>query len=168
MPPSSREPGRRAIVNSLFRRIAIAALAVSPLLVVPVMPIGMHEARAAEARPPVDAILGEWWTENRDARIRFVKHTDGTYRGVVTWALHPRSDRFNKDPKLRERPIVGMVLIWHLVQGDEKYEDGSIYNPEDGGTYRVKAWLTNRNSLQLRGYLGISLLGKTQTWTRHG
>jgi uncharacterized protein (DUF2147 family) len=116
---------------------------------------------------PADGILGEWWTENKDGRIRFVKHADGTYRGLVTWGARPRKDRFNKDPKLRDRPIVGTVLIWNLAHSDDHYEDGSIYNPEDGNTYRVKARLTSRGSLALRGYLGISLLGQTQTWTRY-
>jgi uncharacterized protein (DUF2147 family) len=143
------------------------ALTLLPLAGGPLTPFAPREARAEERRLSADAILGEWWTENRDGRIRFVKHDDGTYRGVVTWGAEPRKDQLNKDPKLRARPIVGMVLIWHLVYDDEGYEQGSIYNPEDGETYRVKAWLTSQGSLKLRGYLGISLLGRTQTWTRY-
>ena len=121
--------------------------------------------RRTEAAEP--SILGEWWTEKKDGRIRFVKHEDGTYRGIVTWGAEPRKDRFNKDPKLRDRPLVGMVLMWNLVYRDGKYEGGYVYNPEDGRTYRVTASLTGSSSLKLRGYLGIPLLGQTQTFTRY-
>ena len=154
-------------MKSFAMVVATAALTLLPAVAAPRVPFAEREAHAAESSVPADSILGEWWTENKDGRIRFVKHEDGTYRGVVTWGARPRKDQYNKDPKRRDRPIVGMVLIWHLVYRDEGFQDGSIYNPEDGGTYRVKAWLTSRNSLNLRGYMGISLLGKTQSWTRY-
>jgi uncharacterized protein (DUF2147 family) len=121
-------------------------------------------AQKEAARP---SIVGEWWTESKDGRIRFVKHVDGTYRGIVSWGAEPRNDTFNKDPKLRKRPILGMVLMWNLVYRDGKYEGGYVYNPEDGRTYRVAASLDGSSSLKLRGYVGIPLLGQTQTFTRY-
>lgn len=147
--------------------VVIAALTLLPAVGTPLMPLAAREARAADSGFPANSILGEWWTENKDGRIRFVKQDDGTYRGWVSWGAHPRKDQFNKDLKSRARSIVGSLLIWGLAYNDEKYHDGYIYNPEDGDTYRVKAWLTSPNSLKLRGYLGISLLGQTQTWTRY-
>lgn len=130
-------------------------------------PLPERQAHAAGAKLPAESIVGEWVTENEDGRVRFVKHGDGTYRGIVTWGARPRRDRFNKNPKLRQRPIVGIVLMWHLVYRDGAYEDGYVYNPEDGATYRVKAWIVGPDSLELRGYMGISLLGQTQTWKRY-
>jgi uncharacterized protein (DUF2147 family) len=126
-----------------------------------------REAQAAEAAFPEEAIVGEWWTEKKDGRITFVKHDDGTYKGILSWGIRPRKDQFNKDPKLRDRPVIGLVLMWHLVYKDGEYEDGYVYNPEDGGTYRMKAWVTGRDSMKVRGFLGISLFGQTQTWTRY-
>jgi uncharacterized protein (DUF2147 family) len=125
------------------------------------------EAHAADAPFPADSIVGEWWTEKKDGRIRFVKHDDGSYKGILTWGIRPRKDQFNKDSTLRDRPVIGIVLMWHLVYENGEYGDGYLYNPEDGGTYRMKAWMTGRDSLKVRGYLGISLFGQTQTWTRY-
>ncbi|MEP7051112.1 MAG: DUF2147 domain-containing protein [Pseudomonadota bacterium] len=146
--------------------ILTAALTLLPSAAAPLLPFAEGEARAAETKYPADSILGEWWTEKKDGRIRFVKHEDGTYRGLVTWGARPGKDQFNKHPELRARPIVGMTLIWHLTHSDGKYEGGYVYNPENGDTYRMKAELTNPDTLKVRGYLGISLLGQTQTWTR--
>jgi uncharacterized protein (DUF2147 family) len=126
-----------------------------------------REARAADAGDPADAIVGEWWTEKKDGRVKFVKYADGSYKGILSWGIHPRKDDLNRDPKLRDRPVIGIVLMWHLVYRDGEYVDGYVYNPEDGGTYRMKAWLTSRDSLKVRGYVGISLFGQTQIWTRY-
>jgi len=125
------------------------------------------EARASDTPFPEESIVGEWWTEKKDGRITFTKHDDGTYMGILSWGIRQRKDQFNKDPKLRDRPVIGIVLMWHLVYKDGEYEDGYVYNPEDGGTYRMKAWMMSRDSLKVRGYLGISLFGQTQTWTRY-
>jgi len=129
------------------------------------------EARPLATKYPPDAILGEWCTqkeENRPpARIKFVQAQDGTYTGILSWSADPRKDVNNKDPKLRDRPLVGVVLIWHLRYDDGEYVDGHIYNPEDGGTYRMKGEVQSPESLTIRGYLGISLLGQSKTWSRY-
>jgi uncharacterized protein (DUF2147 family) len=57
--------------------------------------------------------------------------------------------------------------MWNLRYDDAEYVDGFVYNPEDGGTYKVKAELGGTDSLKVRGYLGISLFGQTKTWTRY-
>src|SRR5215471_16651532 len=116
--------------------------------------------------PPPDAIVGEWWTEGKQGRIRFVRSPDGTYSGILVGGTDPGTDVNNKDPALRKRPLLGSVLIWHLRPDDGEYVDGFVYNPRNGETYRVKAELTGKTTLKVRGYLGISLLGQSQTWTR--
>jgi uncharacterized protein (DUF2147 family) len=126
---------------------------------------------AMGAKYPPEAILGEWVTqteENRPpARVRFERAQDGTYTGILSWSSAPRKDAHNKNPKLRDRPVVGIVLMWNLRFDDGEYVDGYVYNPEDGGTYRVKTELTSSELLKVRGYLGISLFGETKTWTRY-
>lgn len=133
-------------------------------------------ARAEDAAPlgatfPTEAILGEWTTPaetNRPpGRIKFVRGQDGTYLGIATWSSQPKKDVHNKDPKLRDRPIVGSVIIWHLRYEDGKYVDGYVYNPEDGDTYRFEVEVLTPESLKVRGYLGIPLLGQNQTWARY-
>ena len=129
------------------------------------------EAMPLATRFPPEAILGEWCTqkeENRPpGRIKFVRADDGTYMGIMTWASEPRKDVHNKDPKLRDRSLVGTVLMWHLRYDDGEYVDGYVYNPEDGGTYRMKAEVQSPESLKLRGYLGIALFGQTKVWSRY-
>ena len=112
-------------------------------------------------------IVGEWWTEERDGRITFFKAKTGTYTGRLSWTKNPRKDAENEDPKLRTREIVGIILIWKLKYEDGEFVDGRVYNPEDGGTYRVEVTSIDRNSLKVRGYVGISLFGQSQVWTRY-
>jgi uncharacterized protein (DUF2147 family) len=128
------------------------------------------EAMPLATKYPSDAILGEWCTqkeENRPpGRIKFVRAADGTYTGIVSWLSEPTKDVHNKDPKLRDRPVVGIVLMWHLRYEDGEYVDGYVYNPEDGDTYRFKAEVLSPESLQIRGYLLVPLLGQNKVWTR--
>jgi uncharacterized protein (DUF2147 family) len=124
----------------------------------------------SSAQFPADAIVGEWCTqaeENRPpGRVRFVRADDGTYTGIISWSSEPKNDVHNKDPKLRDRPLVGTVLMWHLRYDDGEYVDGRVYNPEDGGTYRVNVEVLSPESLKVRGFLGISLFGQTKVWSR--
>jgi uncharacterized protein (DUF2147 family) len=119
---------------------------------------------------PPEAILGEWCTqreENRPpGRVKFVRADDGTYMGILSWSSDPKKDVNNKDPKLRDRSLVGIVLMWHLRYDDGEYVDGYVYNPEDGATYRMKSEVLSPESLKIRGYLGISLLGQSKVWSR--
>lgn len=157
--------------DPMSRLASIATMALCSALV-----LGARDAPPARAQPdaqataapppPPDAIVGEWWTEARQGRIRFVRSPDDTYSGILVGGTDPGADVHNKDPALRKRPLLGTVLIWHLRPGDGEYVDGYVYNPRNGETYRMKAELTGTTTLKVRGYLGISLLGQSQTWTR--
>ncbi len=75
-------------------------------------------------------------------------------------------DENNPDPALRARPIIGMDLIAGFSRaGKRKWEDGTIYDPRDGKTYKCKMTLQRDGTLKVRGYVGIPLLGKTVIWT---
>ena len=98
---------------------------------------------------------------------------DGTYLGITTCCRHkndednPEFDIHNPDPKKRGRATTGIVLIWHLTcDEDGEYSDGYVYNPRDGKTYRMNVKLIDLDTLKIRGFLGIPLLGQTQTWKR--
>ncbi len=143
----------------------------------PVAP-GTVTAQAAKKKAkntrPGDAILGEWWTEGHEGRIRFRRHKSGTYMGITTWRKsmkhtedNPLYDIYNPDPKKRDRSVLGIVLIWNLTyDGGGEYSDGYVYNPRDGKTYRMNVDVVDRDTLDIRGYIGIPLLGQTQTWKR--
>jgi uncharacterized protein (DUF2147 family) len=124
---------------------------------------------------PGDALLGEWWTENNEGRIRFTRHQDGTFRGTTTCCVpvkasadHPGRDVHNPNPKLQGRSTIGIVLIWKLVYEDGEYSGGYVYNPRDGKIYRFSAKVIDRDTVKIRGYMGIPLLGQSQIWKRAG
>ena len=76
-------------------------------------------------------------------------------------------DENNPEPALRSRPLLGMDLIAGFVKaGKKKWEDGTIYDPRDGKTYKCVMKLQRDGSLKVRGYVGVPLLGKTVVWTR--
>jgi uncharacterized protein (DUF2147 family) len=147
-----------ALTSFLWPHLAEPALAPVP---------SVQAAPQADAPVAADAILGEWWTEGKEGRMKFVKTKSGSYEALVTWGNKPKMrDTKNPDPKLRDRLVLGSVLIWHLRYEDGEYVDGYVYNPRDGNTYRMKAKLTSPSRLTIRGYLAVPLLGQSQEWTR--
>lgn len=69
--------------------------------------------------------------------------------------------------ELKNQPILGMTVLWHLQKQGDGWGDGTIIDPATGKTYRPEAHLTeDGKKLLLRGYVGISLFGQTRTWVR--
>lgn len=67
----------------------------------------------------------------------------------------------------KDKPIVGMEIIWDLKKGGEgKWKGGKIMDPKNGKEYKCKIELEDNNTLKVRGFIGFSLLGRTQTWYR--
>lgn len=65
------------------------------------------------------------------------------------------------------QPLVGMVIAWGLKPNDSAWGDGRILDPENGKEYAVKMTpIDGGRKLEVRGFLGFSLLGRTQTWRR--
>jgi uncharacterized protein (DUF2147 family) len=119
------------------------------------------------ATAAADAILGKWWSEGREGLMQFEKTQSGHFQvRVLDGKDVDKKDVNNPDPKLRDRTLKGIVIMWHLRFEDGEYVDGYCYNPRDGKTYRVKFKLLSATQLRLRGYLAIPLLGQTQEWTR--
>jgi uncharacterized protein (DUF2147 family) len=79
----------------------------------------------------------------------------------------PVVDRENSNPDLRSQPLMGLQLMEGFTyNGKDVWEKGTIYNPENGKTYKCKMTLVAPNRLEVRGYVGIPLLGATSIWTR--
>jgi uncharacterized protein (DUF2147 family) len=76
-------------------------------------------------------------------------------------------DDLNPDPALRDRLLLGLTIMdGFTYAGDGKWKSGRIYDPNSGKTYKCRLTLVDENTLELRGYIGFSLLGRTETWTR--
>ena len=79
---------------------------------------------------------------------------------------HPRTDVHNPDPKLRSRALCGLRIGEGFVEADPRHADGGhLYDPKNGRTYsgRMSA---EGDRLRLRGYVGLPLFGRTETWVR--
>lgn len=124
-------------------------------------------AAKAQTSNKADAILGEWLNEKQDARFLIYK-SNNQYFGKIVWGTGSETkDVKNPDTKLRSRELVGLTILNNFVfDGKKTWEDGSIYDPKNGKTYDCKLTLTDKNKLDVRGYVGVSLFGRTETWTR--
>jgi uncharacterized protein (DUF2147 family) len=144
-----------------------------------VVTVAAAPARAQDA----SMAFGSWVVESRSAQIELYRCPDaqhGPICGRVSRLIDPKmpdgtpvpeasvKDLNNPNPALRERPVVGMVLLWGFKLGPDgkSFEEGTIYNGEDGKTYRATMTPQPDGTLKLRGYVGTPLFGKTQVWTR--
>jgi len=119
-----------------------------------------------------DPIEGLWYNDIKSGKILITRAPNGKFYGKVVWLKEPlkdgkpKVDELNEDPKLRSRPRLGLPVLMDFVKdGDNKYTNGKIYDPLNGKTYSCKMTLKGKE-LDIRGYIGISLFGRTTTWTR--
>jgi len=125
------------------------------------------------AQIKADDIVGAWLTNGKEpAKIQIYKSGE-KYYGKIVWLQNPtdigkpKLDKNNPDKNKRNQPIVGLVILKAFkFDGDDEWEDGDIYDPESGKTYSCFITLKNKTTLKVRGYIGISLLGRTELWTK--
>jgi uncharacterized protein (DUF2147 family) len=78
----------------------------------------------------------------------------------------PLRDGYNPSPAERQRPLCGVQIIDGLkLQGDGSWDAGRIYDPEEGKSYDVAITVSGAN-LEVRGYIGLKMMGETVVWTR--
>ena len=138
-------------------------------------------ASTASAQSP--SVMGTWLTASGVAQVRIGPCPDaasGPICGLVVGLINPKgpdgnavtpdmaTDYRNPDPALRTRKVIGMPLIWGFKKTADPnaFEDGQIYNGENGKTYNANISLQPDGKLRLRGYVGTPMFGETQLWTR--
>ena len=125
-----------------------------------------------------DTLLGKWVTEGGKAHVEVVKEGD-TYTGKIVWlqepnyvegeedAGTPRRDKNNPDASKRDQPIIGLVVLRDFQYvGDHSWKKGTIYDPETGKTYKCNITLKEDGTLKVRGFIGVSVVGRNSLWTR--
>jgi len=134
-----------------------------------ILSIGISFAFTTES--PND-IVGIWQNGSGKGHVQIYQRL-GKYYGRIIWlrdALdasgHPKVDRKNEDPNQRTKPLIGLTMLRDFEYDHGEWSDGYIYNPSDGKEYKGYMKMRDRNTLDVRGYIGISLFGKTDTWTR--
>lgn len=121
-----------------------------------------------------DAVLGQWYTdaEKKDVVVEIYKD-NGLYSGKIVWLKNPNEDDGtpkvddeNPDEARRNDPILGMNLVKGFTyKGKNKWADGTIYDPNNGKTYKCKMSLKG-DDLKVRGFIGVALIGRTVHWMR--
>lgn len=127
-----------------------------------------------------DGILGLWNTPENDSKIEIFK-CGNKYCGRITELKEPNYtaddkegipgqpilDRQNPNPALRTRPLLGLQLMQGFTYSARNvWEGGTIYNPDNGKSYKCKLTLSAPNRLEVRGFIGFSLFGRTSVWSR--
>ena len=86
---------------------------------------------------------------------------------AVANAERPSTDVNNPEESMRNRPLIGLeILSGFKYAGNGRWTGGTIYDPDNGKTYRCKLRLVDRDTLEVRGYIGVSLIGRTEVWKR--
>lgn len=135
--------------------------------------IGILLGISSMAQSKNDGIIGNWFNEEQNTLIHIYEE-NGKYFGKIVWLLkpfdengNPKTDPLNDDESLRNRPRMGMVIMYNFeYDGNNEWDDGNIYDPSSGNEYSGSMKLTSSNKLDLRGYVGFSWLGRTTEWTR--
>ena len=120
-----------------------------------------------------DGLVGKWLNASGEGQIMIYKRGD-RYAGRLFWMKEPLDEnskpkRDSKNPNTahKNRPLLGVEILNNFVYaGNGIWEEGSIYDPKTGKTYSCKITMVNNNKLNIRGYVGISLLGRTEIWQR--
>jgi uncharacterized protein (DUF2147 family) len=124
------------------------------------------------AKAQTDKLEGLWYNDVKSGKILISKDNNGKFIGKVVWLKEPlkngkpKVDEMNEDEKLRTRPRLGLQVLSNFEKdGDNKYTGGTIYDPLNGKTYSCKITYKGQ-TLDIRGYIGISLFGRTTVWSR--
>ena len=127
---------------------------------------------AFAAKAQTDKVEGLWYNDAKTAKVQITKATNGKFNGKIVWLKEPtengkpRTDQLNPDEQLRKKPLLGLRILSDFEKdGNDKYVDGKIYDPKNGKTYSCKMTYKGK-TLDIRGYIGISLLGRTTVWER--
>lgn len=119
-----------------------------------------------------DDILGLWLSEKKDGVIKISK-SGSEYKGHLIAFEKKKEDlgkvvldKNNDDEKLRTRKLKGIEMLHGFKFDDDEWSGGQIYDPVSGNTYKSYMSLDGKDILKLRGYVGISLFGRTSEWTR--
>ncbi|MBU1371700.1 MAG: DUF2147 domain-containing protein [Bacteroidetes bacterium] len=119
-----------------------------------------------------DAVVGKWFNKDKEAQIQIYKKGN-EFNGKIVWLKNPnnedgkaKTDVKNPEDNLKTRPIWGLEILKGFKYNDGAWDDGTIYDPKSGKTYSCKLTLNGNDKLNVRGYIGIAIIGRTDNWTR--
>ena len=137
---------------------------------------GVLLASAVTAMAQADTPVGTWQTIDDHtgqpkALVQIVDSGNGTLSGKVIKGLGPNDQPDRRctacTDARKDQPILGMTIIDDMKKDGDAWDHGQILDPENGKVYKCKMHLEDGgNKLVVRGYIGVALLGRSQTWVR--
>ena len=121
---------------------------------------------AINAQTKTGDILGTYMNQEGEAIIK-IYESAGKYHGKLVWMKKPEKlDEHNPDKTKQSQKLLGKTIMNNFEFDDDMWEDGTIYDPKNGKTYDCKVTRDAKGNLEIRGFIGISLLGRTSHWTK--
>ena len=128
------------------------------------------------AQNPQDAIVGKWMYEEKNLIVEVYK-MDDDFKAKIIWfhddkdSITPIEDRLdteNPDQSLRTRKIVGMDVLSDLMydKKEHRWIKGKIYDSSSGRTWDATVWLSDAQTMEVRGFYIFRFIGKTMKFTR--
>lgn len=132
-------------------------------------------SNALYAQKNADNIIGKWITGSGNAHVEIYKNGN-QYQGKIVWLSEPidpetkkpKTDTKHPNADQHNRPLLGLINLWgfHYNEKEGHWEGGHIYDPKNGKEYKCTISSKDKNTLNVRGYIGISLIGRTDIWTK--
>ena len=120
------------------------------------------------------SITGRWYTENEESVVK-IYEKNGKFHGKLVWLKEPREengsikrDDNNPDKSKRNQKLAGLEILKDFkYSGDGEWNAGTVYDPDNGKTYKARIELDGKDKLDLRGYIGVPAFGRSTVWKRY-
>lgn len=127
----------------------------------------------AQSSDEGDILVGVWEPGHGKAKVKITK-VGNKYFGKIVWLKEPldddgekKTDKNNPDSKMHDTPLLGYKILKDFEYvGKGVWENGTIYDPENGSLYSCTITKKNDKKIEVRGYIGVSMIGRTDTWTK--
>jgi uncharacterized protein (DUF2147 family) len=160
---------REHLLNDKKKAMTTLKKSVLQIVLVTATMVGLSTMALAQS----DKIEGFWFNDVKDAKIQIYKAVDGKFYGKIVWLKEPtkngkvKVDEKNPKEKMKAQPLVGLLILKGFEKDGDTYDDGTIYDPQNGKTYDCTMTYKGQK-LSIRGYIGFSLFGRTTVWERAG
>ncbi|MEG1499401.1 MAG: DUF2147 domain-containing protein [Bacteroidales bacterium] len=154
-------------------------IALYPLQILCFLSLFFGALYKGQAQQAADKIIGVYYViedeSKEESKIKIYKTDDGKYDARVIWMKNPnladgtpKTDKKNPDPNKRNQRADHLVMMQGLTYNpkNSQWENGRIYNPINGKTYKSYMEFVGDKKIKVRGYWGISMLGRTMYWTK--
>jgi len=142
------------------------------ILLTTIMMVGFQLSAALAQKSAPDPIEGVWLTKDGDSHVEISK-CEKTLCSKIIWLKDPndskgkpQTDKLNKNPKLRGRPVLGMPVLESMYQKNKNVWHGKLYKPRHGKLYGGYVRLLNEKSLEVKGCHSVFPICKTQYWKK--